>query len=187
MSHGCCGKKNPAPVADGTVKLSGREQVFRRSKSIRDHPARGEEHKDVLQGESDGSQPLDTMTDDSEARNDFWSNAGNYIYRHHGEPRVKLYVPKEESFPLPFEYIDLVSRTNTTLDVLLESRIDDYWNVDGDGPLSPSSRYHLKDICGTGKINESTIMSNISEQKGQQHWAKEKPKVDNARRLKGIY
>ena len=36
------------------------------------------------------------MTDDSEARNDFWSIEGNYICRHHVEPRVNLYVLKEE-------------------------------------------------------------------------------------------
>ena len=38
------------PVADGTVRLSGRDQVFRKSISIQDHPARDEEHNDVLQG-----------------------------------------------------------------------------------------------------------------------------------------
>ena len=31
------------PVADGTVKLSGRDQVFRRTASIQDRSARGEE------------------------------------------------------------------------------------------------------------------------------------------------
>ena len=33
-------------------------------------------------------------------------------------------------------FVDVVRRTNTTLDVLLVSRIDDYWNVDGDRELS---------------------------------------------------
>ena len=36
-----------------------------------------------------------------EAINDFWSMSGNFIYRHHVEPRVKLYSPREESFPIP--------------------------------------------------------------------------------------
>ena len=75
----------------------------------------------VLQGESDGSQPLDQQAEDVEARNDFWSISGNHIYRHHVEPRVKLC----ESFPLPLQYVEVVMRTNTTLDVLLESRSDD--------------------------------------------------------------
>ena len=34
------------------------------------------------------------------------------------------------------KYIDVVRRTNATLDVLLESRIDDYWNIDGGFHLS---------------------------------------------------
>ena len=55
-----------------------------------------------------------------------------YICRHHLEPRVKLYVPKKESFPTPLRYIDVVRRTNTTLDVLLERHIDSHWDVDGD-------------------------------------------------------
>ena len=92
------------------------------------------------------------MTDDSEARSDFWSIEGNYIYRHHVEPRVKLYVPKEEPFPIPLRYVDVVRRTNTTLDVLVESRIEDYWNVVGTetylnrGLVSRSSQYGMKNL-----------------------------------------
>ena len=61
---------------------------------------------------------------------------GNYIYRHHVEPRVQLHVPKEESFPIPQRYIDVVKRTHTTLDVLLESRVYDHCIIDGDRNLS---------------------------------------------------
>ena len=64
------------------------------------------------------------------------SVSGNYIYRHHVQRRVKLYVPKGGSFPLPLKYIDPVRRAHTTLDALLESQIDDRWNVDGDRDLS---------------------------------------------------
>ena len=123
------------PVADGTVKLSGGDQGIRRSTLIRDQPERGEERRDDLQGDSDGSQPIDTMMDDGEARNDFWSMKGNYIYRHYVEPRVQLYVPKEETFPLPLRYIDVVRTTHTSL-----SRIDDYWNIDGVRNLWEPSR-----------------------------------------------
>ena len=43
---------------------------------------------------------------------------------------------KGRSFPTLLEYIDVVRRMNTTLDVLLECRIDDYRNVDGARELS---------------------------------------------------
>ena len=105
---------------------------------IRDHPERGEVQEDLL-GESDGSPPTtrqDSQHDAGEVRNDFWSIVGNHIYRHHVEPRVKLHVPKEETFPIPLKYIDVTRATCTTLDVLLERRIDDYWNLDGDRDLS---------------------------------------------------
>ena len=36
--------------------------------------------------------------DDAEARSDFWSIQGDFIYRHHNEPRVQIFVPKEETF-----------------------------------------------------------------------------------------
>ena len=62
--------------------------------------------------------------------------SGNFIYRHHVEPRVKLYSPREESFPIPLKYIDVSRTTHTNLDVKQEKRIDDYWNIDGSRDLS---------------------------------------------------
>ena len=61
--------------------------------------------------------------------------SGNFIYRHHVEPRVKLYSPGEESVPIPLKYIDVSRTTHTNLDVMQERRIDDYWNIDGSGDL----------------------------------------------------
>ena len=74
--------------------------------------------------------------DDRETRNDFWSIEGNYIHRHQVEPRVLLFVPKEETLPIPMRYIDVVRRTHTILDVLQESRTDDCWNIDANRHLS---------------------------------------------------
>ena len=62
--------------------------------------------------------------------------SGSFIYLHHVEPRVKLYSPREESFPIPLKYIDVSRTTHTNLDVKQEKRIDDYWNVDGPRDLS---------------------------------------------------
>ena len=117
------------PIADGKVKLSGGDQVLRTSTLIRDRPDRGEEQGN-LQGESDGSSSdprQDTSPDGAEAGNDFWSMSGNLIYRHHVEPRVKLYVPREETFPIPLRYIDVSRATCTTLDLVLERRMNDCW------------------------------------------------------------
>ena len=54
---------------------------------------------------------------------------GNFISRHHVEQRVKLYSPREESFPIPLKYIDVSRTTHTNLDVKQEKRIDDCWNI----------------------------------------------------------
>ena len=77
-----------------------------------------------------------SLPDAGEAIHDFWSMSGSFIYRHHVEPRVKLYSPKEESFPIPLKYIDVTRTTHTNLDVKQEKRIDDYWNIDGSRDLS---------------------------------------------------
>ena len=126
------------PIADGRTKPLGGGQDLRTSTSIRDHPIRGESQRDFLGESEKGSlpSPHDSFPDASEAKNDFWSMSGIFIFRHHVEPRVKLYSPREESFPSPLKYIDVSRTTRTNLDVLQESRIDDYWNIDGSRDLS---------------------------------------------------
>ena len=56
-------------------------------------------------GESEGSLPQsqDSFPDVGEAINDFWSMSGHFTYRHHVEPRVTVYSPREESFPIPLK------------------------------------------------------------------------------------
>ena len=90
------------PVADRTGKISGGNRRLRTSILIRDRPERGEE-QEISRGESGGlSSPSphqdDSTQDDAEAKHDFWSITGDCIYRHHMEPGVKLYMPREESF-----------------------------------------------------------------------------------------
>ena len=125
------------PIADGRIKTPGRDQDSRTSILIRQRPVRGESDADFL-GESEGSlpQPQDSLPDAGEATNNFWSMSGSFKNRHHVEPRVKLYSPREESFPIPLKYIDVTRTTHTNLDVKQEKRIDDYWNIDGSRDLS---------------------------------------------------
>ena len=125
------------PAADGRIKVSGGDQELRTSTLVRERPIRREGHVDFL-GESEGSlpPPHDSFLDAGEAKKDFWSMSGNFIYRHHVEPRVKLHSPREESFPIPLKYIDVSRTTRTNLDVMQDRRIDDYWNIDGSRDLS---------------------------------------------------
>ena len=125
------------PIADGRIKTPGEDQDLRTSTLVRHRPTQEESNIDFL-GESAGSLPQtqDSLPDAGEAINDFWSMSGSFIYRHHVEPRVKLYSPREESFPLPLKYIDVSRTTHTNLDVKQEKRIDDYWNIDSSRDLS---------------------------------------------------
>ena len=125
------------PFVDGQIRTLGRDQDLRTSTLVRHRPIQGESNIHFL-GESEGSlpPPQDSFPDAGGAINDFWSMTGNFIYRHHVEPRVKLYSPREESFPVPLKCIDVSRTTHTNLDVKQEKRIDDCWNIDGSRDLS---------------------------------------------------
>ena len=76
------------------------------------------------------------------------------MYRHHVEHRVKLYSPREESFPIPLKCTDVSRTTQTNLDVKQE-------NIDGSRDLSDPwtgftqfiywKKKLLTDICGPGR------------------------------------
>ena len=188
------------------LKNFGGDQRLRTSTLIRDRPERGEEQE--VRGESDGlSSPTplqdDSTLDDAEARNDFWTITGEFIC-HHVEPRVKLYVPREESFLIPLKYIDVTRNTHTSLDVLWERSINDYWNGDGERKLSDSwtgfTRFTGFSWSGRRLTRKQTTsrpynvwpdmwqhMSDASKRNAKQKWIIEKPKLDNARRLRGIF
>ena len=91
-------QKDRFPIADDTAKLSGRDYEFREPTQSRKPTVRSEDLSGEIQGGSGESQPAEP-TEDAEARADFWSVQGDLIYRHQIEPRVHLYVPKEETFP----------------------------------------------------------------------------------------
>ena len=202
------------PVADGTVKIIGGERHLRTSTLTRERPERGEE-SEICDGNSDewyapSNHEEDSTRDDEEARDDFWTIIGEFIYRHHVVPRVKLYVPQEETFPIPMKYIDVTRTTYTSLDVMLEKHIEDHWNVVGERELSdartgfsrftllnerPPEGYSWSGGRLTRKQNTSrrddiwpdmwTRMSDAARKKAKQRWAIEKPKLDNARQLRG--
>ena len=131
------------PVADGTAKLSERDNEFREPTRRREQTVRSEDLSGGLQGEPVESQPTESK-DDAEARSEFWSIQGDFIYRHHNEPHVQHSVPKEETFPFRLKYVDVTRSTYTDLDVMQEKRIDDYCNVDENRSLSDSWKRFTK-------------------------------------------
>ena len=172
---------------------------------------RSEDLSGEIQGESGESQPAEP-TDDAEAGADVGSIQGDFIYRLHTELRVQLHVPKEETFPIPLKYTDVSRSTHANLDVMQEKRNDDYWNVDSSKHPSDSWRRFTKFITlkekplkghmwsGESLTKIQTItrpdhvwsevwmkIGKAAQNREKQEWAKEKPKLDTARRLRGIY
>ena len=138
--------------------------------------------------------------------------SGSFIYRHHVEPRVKLYSPSEESFPIPLKYIDVTRTTHKNLDVKQEKRIDDYWNIDGSRDLSdPWTGFTqftlLEEKAPDGymwsgwRLTRKRFISRPdhlwpelwkpmgkhAKVKEEQKWSEEKLHLENARKLRGIY
>ena len=200
------------PIADGRIKPLGGDQDLRTSTLKRQRSIQGESHVDFL-GESEGSLPplRDSFPDAGEAINDFRSMSGNFIFRHHVEPRVKLYSPREESFPIPLKYIDVSRTTCTNLDVKQEKRIDDCWNVVGSRDLpdpwtgftqftlleeKPPEGFLWSGERLTRKQQTSRpdhlwpeiwkTMGKNAKLKEKQKWSNEKLHLDNARKLRWI-
>ena len=138
--------------------------------------------------------------------------SGNFIYRHHAEPGVKLHSPREESFPIPLKYIDVARTTHTNLDVKQEKRIDDYWNIDGSRDLSDPwtgfTQFTLLDekspngyMWSGRRLTRKQLtsrphhlwpelwksMGKHAKLKEKQKWSEEKLHLENARKLRGIY
>ena len=200
------------PIADGRIKTLGGDQDLRTSTLVRHRPIQGESNIDFL-GKSEGSlpQPHDSFPDAGEAINDFWSMSGSFKNRHHVEPRVKLYSPREESFPIPLKYIDVSRTTHTNLDVKQEKRIDDYWNIDGSRDLSDPwtgfTQFTLLDEKAPDGYTWSGVrltrkqltsrpdhlwpelwksMGKHAKLKEKQKWSNEKLHLENAPKFRGI-
>ena len=136
----------------------------------REKPVRSEDLSGEPQGESGAPQPTESK-DDAEARRDFWSIQGEFTYRHHTEPRVQLYVPKEETFPVPQKYMkcyEVYSHrfgcdAGETHEIQTTTRQDYVWP------------------------EVLTKIGKAAQNREKQRWAKEEPKLDDARKLRGIY
>ena len=112
-------------VADGRIKFVGGDQELRTSTLIRDHPIRVEDQRDFL-GESEGSPPpLDEMIFGPFQETSYTAITlnpeSNFTRREKNHHWNTLTSPE--------------LRRQTWMQ---ESRIDDYWNIDGSRNLSGS-------------------------------------------------
>ena len=142
----------------------------------------------------------------------FCSIQDDFIHRHHTEPRVQLYVPKDETFFVSLKYIDTTRFTRTDLDVMQEKRVGDYWIDDSSKLLSDSWRGFTKftqlkekpperfffGLGGDRKIQTTTRPDHVcpevwtkigeaAQNRDNQDWANEKPKLNNARIMRRLH
>ena len=199
------------PIADGTTKLSGRDYEFRESTPRPEQTVGSEDLSGELQGERGEPQPTEIrrwrwspcrLLVDSR-----WLHLSSSQWTS-SSPTLHAI---EETFPFPMKYIDVTRSTHTDLDVMQEQRIDDYWNVDSNRSLSDSWRGFTK-FTPKKKISQGIFVvweeidksSNDYETRSCMAWSmehnwesssesrttrmeKREAKLDNARRLRGIY
>ena len=122
------------------------------------------------------------------------------------------FTRREKNHSLPLKYIHVSRTTHTNLDVKQEKRIDDYWNIDGSRDLSDSwtgfTQFTLLEekppdgyMWSGERLTRWQLTSRPdhlwpelwiklgrnAKLKEKLKWSNEKPKLDNARRLLGIY
>ena len=85
------------------------------------------------------------------------------------QPRVKLYSPREESFPIPLKFVDVFRTTRTNLDVMQERRIDDYWNIYGSRDLSASWTSFTQFTLLSEKPPDGYVVRRENWQDGSEH------------------
>ena len=176
---------------------------------VRHRPIQGESNIDFL-GESEGSlpQPHDSFPDAGEAINDFWSTSGIFIYRHHVEPRVKLSSPREESFLVPLQYIDIFRTTHSNLVRRKASMIigilmaletclilgqvshNFYWKKTSKRTYVVWWRLTRKQLTSRAGHLWPELWKSMGKNaklKEKQKWSEEKIHLDIARKLRGIY
>ena len=163
-----------------------------------------------LSGESQGGreefQPEETK-DDAEARKEFWSTQGDFIYRHHIEPRVHLYVPKKNRSL--FHWSTMMSsgqlipiwtlHKKNELMTIGMSNLSVSWTGFTRFTLlieTPPRGYVVQGE--TDKIQTTSRPDHIwpdawtrigkgAQKREKQEWTIEKPKLEYARKLRGNY
>ena len=89
---------------------------------------------------------------------DYWTISADLLSKHHLQPRTKLFMPDESPCPLPMQYIDVYRTTETNLDSLSETRVDDIWFVDTDKELSAPWVGKNKNLTLTTKTRQEQNM-----------------------------
>ena len=193
------------PAADGRITHSGRDQELRTSTLIRERPIRGESHIDFL-GESEGSlsPPNDSFPDAGHVRKlhippSRWTKSQTSL----AERGIIPYSTEIHWWIQNYSY-KLGCYARTPHRRLLEHRwvkkfvwfLDRFHSVYSIG-RETSRRIYVVRV----EINEKTAdiqarsflartlgkMGRNVKLKGRQKWSHEKPQLDNARKLRGIY
>ena len=184
------------PVADGRIKFVGGDQELRTSTLIRDHPIRGEDQTDFL-GQSEGSPlplPQDSLLDFGEARNVFGpfqetsfaaitlSPESNFIRREKNHSQFHW-----NTLTSPELHIQTWMLCEKAASMIIGISMDQESCLIL-GKVSPKETDKTASVIHARSFMARTL-ENVKERwaDGEAYMGNWKQKLDNARRLRGIY
>ena len=195
------------PVADGKVKIFGGERHLRTSTSTRERPERGEE-QETLQGKSDELHSPTHLEEDSTRDDDELLDYHRRIHLSssrrtksqivHAERRnISYSLPERLIHPWMLRWKNILKTTETWME---KENYLMHGQASQDSPYlneRPPDGFTWSKGRLTRKQNTFRpddvwpvmwkFMSDAAKKKAKQRWAVEKPKLDNARELRGIY
>ena len=196
-------------------KSLGENSVWEQTPQPRDCPERGKE-QEILQSKSYNfhflAQHQDESTrDDEEVENELCTITREYICRHLLNPKSNCTCREKNHFLFRWSTSTLPEQDGHHWTYCWR-KIEDYWNVDGERELSDActgsqvsccwTKDHQTYMCGSwGRYTRkqttsrqdnvwpkmSKHMFDAAKKKAKQRWANEKPKLDNARQLRGTF
>ena len=81
---------------------------------------------------------LESKKDDKKGSTteDSWSMSEDFIWRHHEEPRLKLYDPEINHFRSSWKYAEVMRQSQTSINNVSEHIINELWTEVKEGPHS---------------------------------------------------
>ena len=93
------------------------EERLHKEEILANRPRFQDPHPDEQKSKHEPNNPEDPDT---------WSLSDSVLIRHINKPRTTMYVLRQEDCPIPFEYVDILRRTETDIEAKAEKTIRDF-------------------------------------------------------------
>ena len=141
-----CNKQKPQKFTSKKKYSSKREHEFPCAKRTLRLPGRSRTSSTAA-GNLEPEDGVEIKEGDKKRRNTegSWSMSGEFVYRHHEQPRLKFYNPDHESLQIPLKYVDVMRQIQTSINKVSEHIIKDLGTEAKGVTLSEDWDYKIPD------------------------------------------